>query len=380
MKNQWKMTLASTLLLFLWSCEKHTSNAPLKAKPEQPGKSVALPQISQEQINRLFESGKSAVTTSTASAKELQSGIKSFLSSPSDANLKKAQASWLKATLDYRKFYLFRHIGLVEPEKFSVLNRLDYQISGYPIQPGFIDAFGEYKYSGLVHDVSFPITPESLTHQHGLTDLADIVLGLHAIEFMLFNVGDKRNIEDFKAIPSLPPEMRERGFEKTTELPNNRRRDLLGQQSEILSVDLHKLDKHLLGKKSNAANTIFLSLGTLQQINTIHKAMESSLTNIMIEIGEFTQANDDGQQISTQIQIQDFKVKQRYLNAAINSVLQGTPLVVSSAGPAIQNALNKADNLTKVSELGEKPETDHWREVFSAMKDASDHLVQNRNL
>lgn len=376
MKKLWITAAVFVALFFTVACARKQPNSPEETSATTPPPNIVLPQISETQIRHLFEFGRTALQQTHASANKLHTAVDVFLSSPSETTLQTAQSAWRQVALSYRRFYLFRHLGLVEPEQFSHLNRLDYQISGYPIQPGFLDAFGEYKYSGLVHDVSFPITPESLAHQHGLTDLADIVLGIHAIEFLLFNVEQKREIKDFIRVSSLSAEMRERGFEKTVEVPNNRRRDLLSQQSKILNSDLQKLIAHWQEKKSGSAQSILLDLSIHRQIDSIERAMESALTNTMIEIGEFTQNPSDGKQISPQIQSAKFSAKQAYIEAALTSILQGNALTISKAKPAVAISLNKAIELTKHKTVAEgKTETDHWREVFAAVKNASDQLV-----
>ncbi len=362
------------LSLCLSGCEKPS---PTTDNTQNNAPSLAsAPSLSPEHTQAMFDAGTAALNQAQASAAALQKAVTGLLQTPTEQALKTAQQAWLIAATDYRRFHLARHIGLVEPTLFSRLNRLDYQISGHPIQPGFLDTFGAYKYSGLVHDIGFPITQESLSHQHGLTDLSDVVLGYYAIEFMLFNQGTARNVDDFKAVASLDSALKERGFEKLEEVPRNRRRALLETQATLLLSDLQTLNTLWQGDSANAAHKEWRSLNVKKHIDIIHAATASALTQCMIEIGELNQNDEhEHQRLSPHIYAASFAQQQQFIHNALASIHSAVPMLINANQPNIEKALAHAVRLTEKTALAETETlTEHWRDVFTAVKDASDFL------
>ncbi|MFT5083655.1 MAG: putative iron-regulated protein, partial [Lentisphaeria bacterium] len=193
--------LGCFLLLCLSSCDK------LGLEPKATNTPTNIDTLSDVEINqaseKLFAAGAQAIEETILSAKTLNEHVLAFLDQPQQGSLETAQESWLAVALAYQKFAYARQFGLLQPDIFAQLNKLDYHIGSYPIQPGFIDAFGPYKYSGLVFDAGLPITRESLAHQQGLTDIEEVVLGIYAIDFMLYNVDGRRRSEDYSASNTL---------------------------------------------------------------------------------------------------------------------------------------------------------------------------------
>lgn len=374
--STWLCLLAACSILT--ACEKPNSADTVSA-PQHSQASPAQAHISIEQTDNMFNQGTQALNSAQKTVDALANSIELFLSAPTQDKLDHAQEQWLYATLDYRRFSFSRHIGLVEPSAFAQLNRLDYQISGYPIQPGFLDTYGAYKYSGLVHDISFPITEESLSNQHGLTDLRDIVLGTYAIEFLLFNVEQARNIDDFNKITRLDSAHKERGFEDAEEVPSNRRRALLRQQAKILSKNIRQLNTLWNGEPDNSVYTQWKKTDASQQINIIQNAMESALTQIMIEIGEFNRDEGENRHISPGIYRAKFDEKQKFINFALTSIQAGAELLTLSTQADIKQSISTAIELTQLEELADNTsKKDHWRKVFGAIKNASDKLTHDR--
>ncbi len=367
------LILLACILTFV-GCTKKTAPEKTEIPSGTMQATNAFPAINDEQANSVFAQGAQALSQSRSSAKSLTDAISQFLSAPTNENLKSAQALWSVATIEYRRFSFFRHLGLVDPTSFATLNRLDYQISGYPIQPGFIDTFGPYKYSGLVHDVSFPITEESLANQHGLTDLADVVLGFYAIEFLLFNSGIERNPTDFTQITVIDDALKERGFEKLEEIPNNRRRKLLRQQAQILNADLKRMEEYWSNNKEGFQEQ-WQTFSAEKRIDTVLNALSSSLTQVMIEIGELNQEGSTSTQISAGIYASSISEQKKFIHHAIASIKSGSSLLIADESHIINASLSQAFSLTSDDiQTENKDRKEHWRSVFSSIKSASDHL------
>ncbi len=346
------------------------------ASDNKPSAAEHIANIGPEQTQAMFDAGSNALLRAEESATMLRDAITALLNTPEAAELSAAQAAWVDATIDYQGFHFFRHIGLVAPTDFPRLNRLDYQISGHPIQPGFLDTYGDYKYSGLVHDIGFPITQESLTHQHGLTDLSDVVLGYYAIEFLLFNDGKPRNPEDFKPVTHLDAALKERGFEKTAEVPHNRRRTLLKKQAAILVDDLKTLRDIWQGNGGDTVSQQWRELNTKQQIDTIQAAVKSALTQSMIAIGEFNQSKENERtHVSAHIYAADFAQRQAFIYKALSSIHSAIPMLITENQSDVEDALTQAINQAEKTTLAEnETATEHWRTIFTKVKHASDAL------
>ncbi len=363
--------------LTIVGCTKKTAHETTEMPSGTEQTSAVFPPINDELASTVFTQGTKALSQARSSAKTLTDAINQFLTTPTNENLKNAQALWAVATIEYRRFSFFRHLGLVDPTSLAILNRLDYQISGYPIQPGFIDTFGPYKYSGLVHDVSFPITEESLANQHGLTDLTDVVLGFYAIEFLLFNSGVERNPADFNQITTIDDTLKERGFEQLAEIPNNRRRKLLSQQTQVLNTDLKRLEEYWSNKEGFQEQ--WQTFSAEKRIDTVLNALSSSLTQVMIEIGELNQGENASTHISPGIYASSIDEQKKFIHHAIASIKRGSSLLIADETHIINTSLNQAFSLTSDDiQTENKDRKEHWRSVFSSIKTASDHLNKKK--
>lgn len=366
-----------SILFTLAACDNKTSENSKEVTSDtaiqEPGPASLGANI--KQTEQMFDSGSAALNTIRESSNALTQGIESFLRTPTQENLNQAQTLWMRATIDYRGFNFFRHIGLVEPSIFARINRLDYQISGYPIQPGFLDTYGPYKYSGLVHDISFPVTEESLTNLHGLTDLGDIALGFYAIEFLLFNAGKARDINDFNKISSISNALKEKGFKQIEEIPNNRRRELLSQQTHILQKNIRQLSEDWTGNKETSAQRLWEEIETLERLSIIHRATKSALTELLIEIGELNSTETENTRMPTGIYNAQFSEQRQFIHLGLRSIQQGAAILNPATESGFAESINKAIQLTQPEKSDDKKtKKEYWREVFSAVKNSSDAI------
>ncbi|MFL0810891.1 MAG: imelysin family protein [Agarilytica sp.] len=372
--------LLTLVIAGLTSCDSKTAVAPSAdaAGASNPtlatveeAKRLRLPQ-SQE----LFEAGQQALQKGGEDLRILELKVKAFLDKPSNVTLKQAQETWFQAALAYRHFDYFRHIALVDPQRFPTLNRADYQIAAYPIRPGFLDAYGPYKFSGLVYDVGFPFNQNSLENQHGLTDVSEVVLGLYAIEFLLFNVEVKRDPRDFLPVATLNAEHKEKGYQSIAEIPKNRRRKLLKLQAELLVKDFEALQAKWLNETESDIYAQWQSLDPEAAFRTLARTTESTLVQILTEIGELNQDEPRFMHVSPQVFASSFAVKQVYVCRAIHSAAKAIEIQEEQVDTAARTHYTRALELCGVESLGEgTEEKDHWREMFSAVKGTSDALA-----
>ena len=150
----------------------------------------------------------------------LRLSTQAFLQMPDQQHQQAAQAAWLKA---HTAFAALIALPLADP-----LDPMLYQLDAWPIEPGYLDTLPAYPGSGLISDLTVTITPESLREQHGFTDSAEVSLGFHAFEYLLF----ERPTADFvAAAPVAPTDANEIIV---------RRRLVLDMLAEQINSDLHQ--------------------------------------------------------------------------------------------------------------------------------------------
>ncbi|VUD62224.1 hypothetical protein TDB9533_02997 [Thalassocella blandensis] len=390
--------LTIALCLCLSACDKEAAKeqSSVESAPKTEAKPTLDAQKLQTANNYLFAQGEEAIDSSLESAQLLTAAINSFLATPSQQSLAQAQQQWIAIALAYRQFFYDKQIALVDPGSFAELNKADFRIGTFPIQPGFIDAFGEYKYSGMVFDAGFELTKESLSHQHGLTDVSEVVLGIHAIEFLLFNIDGKRQAEDFNAVTSLSESDKENGYQKAAELPNNRRREILRLQADILLDDLRELKNIWLSQELTRGTWLALSAG--QQTSKAKRTLTNSLTNLMVEIGDINAEATEDRELTVPPSILNntFSIKRQYLTKALSSCQAGVLFLaeegklkekkkhveklLNEALAHLATAESKANNDKKDSQAeasDDKKHTEFWQTAFSNLKEITEALLKN---
>lgn len=370
----YSLTLSTTLLLA--ACEQESS-APTGAQltPAPTIEQVSMkPKALAEGSMALFDAGDGALITAVLEAKNLQSVISAFLADPTQSKLSEAQQQWFKTAFAYRKFYFQRQIAISEPEVFAGLNKADFRIGTYPIQPGFIDAFGDYKYSGIVFDSGFELSKESLGNQHGLTDVSEVVLGIYPIEFLLFNIGNARAVEDFIPQNSLTDADKEQGFQSTDELPNNRRRQVLQLQSEILVDDLEALKHRWQTTESAPIKEAWVALPGERQVLIARHTLIAAITGLLVEIGDIN-TEDAGERelsIPPEIQHAEFAQQQRYIANALGTLTLGMHYVEEGKRAKAEDLLGETISLFAQESVEDQKA--FWQEAFAKLKSLADLL------
>lgn len=117
----------------------------------------------------------------------MQVAIQTFAEAPSEAGLKDAQNGYQQCYQQWRAASLFYRVAFDLSEQIE-FQRLLAMIDTRPYLPGYIDGIPEYPYSGLVHELDIPITPENLRSQHRLMDEESAAIGFPVMEFFLWKV------------------------------------------------------------------------------------------------------------------------------------------------------------------------------------------------
>ncbi len=120
---------------------------------------------------------------------QLQQAVNRFTSLPTETTLSEARQQWIETHLHYVTASTLL-LASDTPETQALVFRLD----AWPILPGFLDNLPAYPDSGIINDTTVKILPSVIREQHGITDSAEVSLGLHALEYFLWG----RTLDDFQ--------------------------------------------------------------------------------------------------------------------------------------------------------------------------------------
>lgn len=277
----WTLTLV-LLGSLLSACEK-SPEAPVVVESSETSASPAREvSLDQQAATAWWLGGGDILARSLTHARDLQVQVSDFLDAPDSAQLQQAQQTWQLAAEAYRGFYAHHFVALSDTNTFHILAEIDFRIGAWPVQPGSLDSWGSYLYSGLVHDIGNPLTMENLLNLHGQVDSENATLGLFAIEYMLFGENGSRTIEDYTSQNKVTAEFKERGFNSPSELPNNRRRMLLTLQTGKLVEDLQLLVDSWSAEGPASQLTVWNSLSDAKKERVLTAAFERGLAQLLV--------------------------------------------------------------------------------------------------
>lgn len=165
----------------------HTNQIILAQAASTDGSSFALnPQLpntitadATAQIDAYIALVSSSYEKSTASAKLLETSVEKFLADPTAESLSAARVAWVQARPDYLKTEAFRFYG-------SPIDDVEGKINAWPMNEAFIDYVEGKPDSGLINSKTVEITAASIIALNQQQDDADVSLGWHAVEFLLW--------------------------------------------------------------------------------------------------------------------------------------------------------------------------------------------------
>lgn len=344
----------------------------LHQHPAHTAKQVPIVTASEKSrtANPAWPLGEAILTEGVNAARELNKAVTELLATPTMEKLDQAQNAWRATAAALEQFHVFSRLGNVAPKNFYSVFEAQFLLTAWPIQPGYLDSFGDHPYSGIVFDIGMPLSRDVLREQHGLTDNSDATLGIYAIEFLLFGEQNNRGPLVFQPITALGDEHREEGFEHVDELPRNRRRELLRLQVELLTEDAERLRAAWAATEPGQLQYRFEVLSSAQQSELLQKAALALVTEQLVALAnEQPAANTPtistdlwrGQQLAVRLQAQLEGLRR------LNSVVSLGDQVERDIARGLA-ALTAQTDLPPINAQG-LPNRVDWKETYSALRD-----------
>lgn len=285
--------------VLLTACDKRTDTTNPGMVNEPTASVTQAVTINSAAADAWWASGDQILAACLVHARELQHQVSDFIDAPDAQRLQQSQETWRKAAATYRAFYAHHFVALSDPKTFQILAEIDFRIGAWPVQPGSLDSWGSYLYSGLVHDIGNPLTMDNLLLLHGQVDSENATLGLYAIEYMLFGENGTRKVEDYVSQKKVTAEYEERGFNSPAELPNNRRRLLLTLQAGKLVEDLQLLVNSWNAELPGSQVNVWSALPDSKKERVLTAAFERGLAQLLVNNED---AFSDSQQLLTALE------------------------------------------------------------------------------
>jgi len=289
--------LLVTIVLMSTGCNKNQRETDNKSNSSSSSSSSS-PHFSNDKVliaalvNNYSNMLQKKLDASTLAALFFKESVDTFLAEPDNINLEKTKQKWRENYLSYNQTSPFRILQNQSDRNKSIGNTID----SWPIMPGYIDAIPGFPNSGIVNDITLILDEKNLRSQHGLTSPAEVSIGFHAIEFLLWGDSAAQNIPPVaKKTNSSKNLLPERDNSKTisrflpvknwdqTELnisqhSNNRRRKYMSLSATILLNDIestHKKAKDVWHQNPDAGQ--------------VFHALYMSLVEIRKQLSEFNE-------------------------------------------------------------------------------------------
>ena len=358
------------LLLFISACEKHNGSNPDLRSTESGRNTIEQADAALwAEIDDTFSKLKQA-------SQALAESIDAFLARPNEDTLSSAQQAWKALHAVEQKLAVIHNLVQSHSGSFDMVRATLARTSAQPIQPGYLDRVGTYAYSGLVYDIGVQLTQENLRHQHQLTDEEEVVLGIYALEFMLFGENGKRSANNYQAQTQLNSEAQGSGFKDISELPENRRRRLIQLQSNILAADTVRLLQIIRENQKGSAKKKWFALSDQEKVSAVRNALRHTLTQTLLELSHLeTKLHQNTNEELPSAPSDTEHAAQA--NALKSRLLAASPIagyLSQTEEETLRKAIRDAQTLLNVEALLSRPQ-DERKEAMKALYQALQSLM-----
>lgn len=282
------------------SCDK--SEAPIPVPKASAPKPHSLLTVTPTRSESFWLEGKKQLTALKHQSQKLHTNVETLLTAPSPKTLQAAQTAWAETEHQLTPLAFYFQLAEVAPQYFKTLYNVGKNIDGHPIQPGYLDGFGEYTYSGIVHDIGFELSTASLRQQNRAMDDEEILLGVYAIEYVLFGENNRLS-DDFMIINVLNNEQQKAGLLTPQEIPANRRNVLLNLQVRILLEDINTLESlwEPSHKEASSLPHRWATLSASKKSTILTSTIETSIAKLVLNISNTMQIFNNSPENNTSI-------------------------------------------------------------------------------
>lgn len=221
-------------------------------------------------------------------AKGMQAAIGAFIAGPTETTFDVAKKAWVTARLPYGPSEAFRfYDGPIDNPDDGP----EGEINGWPLDEFEIDYTRDTPASGLINDMTFALTPESISGENEKHGEKAITTGWHAIEFLLWGQDDtkpgtgpgKRPLSDY--VDGAP------GGKNQA-----RRRTYLKDVTQLLIDDLEPL---VAAWAPDTADNFRGTFGTLaRDAKTQPDAKKEAIGDLLRSIGSMAKAELSGERMT----------------------------------------------------------------------------------
>jgi putative iron-regulated protein len=131
------------------------------------------------QVKAYVDLVQASYARAAADAMSLQQSVAALLAAPTQESLDAARKAWVAARPAYLRTEAFRFYD-------GPIEAVEGDLNAWPVNEAYIDYVEGNPNAGLVNDPSFKLDSTSLAAANQSQDEADVTVGWHAIEFMLW--------------------------------------------------------------------------------------------------------------------------------------------------------------------------------------------------
>lgn len=307
------------------------------------------------QIAAYVDLVQTSYARAAADGRTLKQAVDALLTSPSQATLDSARKAWVAARPAYLRTEAFRFYD-------GPIDKVEGEINSWPLNETYIDAVQGAPDAGLVNDPKVALDAKTLSAANQKQDEADVTVGWHAIEFLLWG-------QDLSA---SDPGNRPYTDYIAGQGNNDRRRDYLRLVTDKLVSDLEGLET---AWEDYDGMSLAARLKTMPQREAIGRMVNgmailagyelmSERMGVALDSGD----QEDEQSCFSDTTKQDFVsdlagVKQVWTGDADGVTRPGLDELVRAQDPALADRVDAlfADAEAKMNALG-----DPWDQVLAA--------------
>lgn len=131
------------------------------------------------QVDAYVDLVRASYARAADDAKVLQKAVDALLANPSVTTLAEARKAWVAARPAYLRTEAFRFYD-------GPIEAVEGEINAWPVNEAYIDYVEGAPSSGIVNDPSWRLDAEGLDERNQKQDEADVTVGWHAVEFLLW--------------------------------------------------------------------------------------------------------------------------------------------------------------------------------------------------